>query len=96
MHTKGLKGHDSLNLLSVLKKITYMYVGTHAHSHTYTKRVRKQVWHNVSNWKIWMIGLSLFFFFGKCEILKLKKLLKRLAAHSQKSLFIPEDFLKEI
>ena len=43
-----------------------------------------------------MIGLSLFFFFGKCEILKLKVLLRRLTAHSQKSLFIPEDFLKEI
>ena len=76
-----------------------MYVRTHTHSqtrrHTYTQRVRKQMWQNVSNWKIWMTGPSLFFF-GNYEILKLKKLLKRLTAHSQKSLFTPEDFLKEI
>lgn len=35
MHTKGLKGHDGWNLLSVLKKLTYMYVGTHTHSQTH-------------------------------------------------------------
>lgn len=73
-----------------------MWVHIHTHRHTYTQRVRKQMWQDASNWKIWMIGLSLFFFFGKCEILKLKVLLRRLTAHSQKSLFIPEDFLKEI
>ena len=74
-----------------------MYVGTHAHSQTHIHKESEkasvaqcQQLENLDDWS------ESFFFFGKCEILKLKKLLKRLAAHSKKSLFIPEDFLKEI
>ena len=72
-----------------------MWVHTHTHTHTqreWESKCGTMLAIGKSGWLVWVF----FFFLVSVRFLKLKKLLKRLAAHSQKSLFIPEDFLKEI